>query len=169
MWWLPQRLGLRRFDRDDESKLGRPLLTIMDDHSLDFHGTFRRLCFFRPSTASSEDGLNAFIDSLLTLTSEPERLDRVKAQSDWTEWLRRYAARIESERDLWEADGVDIEEAREREMKAANPRVVLRQWVLEEVIKKVETDTESGKRILRKVLHVSICSLRRDEATERAS
>ncbi len=160
-----QRLGLRRTDKDDESKLGRPLLTIMEDHKLDFHGTFRRLCFFTSSTAASEDDgedLRAFIDSLLKLTSEPERLDRVKAQSDWSGWLSKYAARIESERGLWEADGVDvdIDTRREKEAKAANPRFVLRQWVLEEVIKKVEADAESGKRILRKVLHVRyLCDL----------
>lgn len=157
-----QRLGLRK---DDESKLGRPLLTIMEDHKLDFHGTFRRLCFFTSSTAASEDDgedLRAFIDGLLKLTSEPERLDRVKAQSDWSGWLSKYAARIESERGLWEADGVDvdIDTRREKEAKAANPRFVLRQWVLEEVIKKVEADAESGKRILRKVLHVRyLCDL----------
>ncbi|RPD75172.1 UPF0061-domain-containing protein [Lentinus tigrinus ALCF2SS1-7] len=151
---MHKRLGLRRIDKDDESKLARPLLTIMEDHKLDFHGTFRRLCFFRPSIASSEDDLKAFIDSLLTLTSEPERLDRIRAQTDWSGWLRRYAARIESERDLWGADA-DVDAEREREAKLANPRFVLRQWVLEEVIKKVETDAESGKRILRKVLHMA--------------
>ena len=123
----------------------------MEDHKLDFHGTFRRLCFFKPSMASSEDNLKAFIDSVLNLTSEPERLDRIKAQNDWSDWLKRYAARIESERDHW---GADADMEREREAKSANPRFVLRQWVLEEVIKKVETDAESGKRILRKVLHV---------------
>ena len=49
-----QRLGLRRIDKDNESKFARPLLTIMQDHQLDFHGTFRRLCFFKPSIASSD-------------------------------------------------------------------------------------------------------------------
>ncbi|KAI0714456.1 hypothetical protein C8T65DRAFT_644387 [Cerioporus squamosus] len=153
---MHKRLGLRRIDRDDESKLARPLLTIMEDHKLDFHGTFRRLCFFKPSLASSEseDDLKAFVDSLLQLTSEPERLDRIRAQSDWAGWLRRYAARIESEREHW---GANVDAERESEMKGANPRFVLRQWVLEEVIKKVETDAGSGKRILRKVLNMA-CS-----------
>ncbi len=124
----------------------------MEDHKLDFHGTFRRLCFFKPSLAASEDALKGFVDSLLELTSEPERLDHIRAQSDWSGWLRRYAARIESERDHW---GADVDAEREGEAKGANPRFVLRQWVLEEVIKKVETDASSGKRILRKVLNVS--------------
>jgi len=36
-----------------------------------------------------------------------------------------------------------------------NPRFVLRQWVLEEVIKKVEKDPDSGKKILGKVLQMA--------------
>ena len=127
----------------------------MEDHSLDFHGTFRRLCFFKPPIASSDESLKAFIESLLTLSSETERLDRIRAHSDWAEWLRKYAARIESERDHWDGVEGDADAAREREAKSANPRFVLRQWLLEEVIKKVEVDAESGKRVLGKVLHVS--------------
>ena len=47
-----------------------------------------------------------------------------------------------------------LDAARERAARAANPRFVLRQWVLEEVIKKVEEDMDNGKRILAKVLQV---------------
>lgn len=149
-----QRLGLRRIDQDDESKLARPLLSLMQDHSLDFHGTFRRLCFFKPSIVSSDDGLKVFIDDILELSSEPNRLDHTRAQNDWSDWLRKYAARIESERDHWHGEAADVDAAREKETKGANPRFVLRQWLLEEVIKKVETDAESGKRVLAKVLQV---------------
>lgn len=153
-----QRLGLRQIDNNDESKLARPLLSLMQDHSLDFHGTFRRLCFFKPSIASSEEGLKAFIDSILKLSSEPDSLDYIRTQSEWIEWLRKFAARIESERDLWEGEDADVDATREKEAKGANPRFVLRQWLLEEVIKKVETDTESGKRVLAKVLKASAAS-----------
>ena len=44
---------------------------------------------------------------------------------------------------------------RERAMRAANPRFVLRQWVLEEVIRRVEADADSGKRVLAKTLQLS--------------
>ncbi|PIL29792.1 hypothetical protein GSI_07998 [Ganoderma sinense ZZ0214-1] len=152
---MHNRLGLRRTDKDDESKLARPLLSLMQDYSLDFHGTFRRLCFFKPSVASSDEGLKAFVDSVLKLTSEPNKLDTVRAQSDWSDWLRKYAARIESERNHWDGEETDVDAARERDAKGANPRFVLRQWVLEEVIKKVETDAESGKRVLAKVLQMA--------------
>ena len=154
-----QRLGLRRIDKDDESKLARPLLSLMQDHNLDFHGTFRRLCFIKPSIVSSDESLKAFIDSVLELSSELNRLDRIRAQCDWADWLRKYAARIESERDYWDGEAADVDAAREKETKGANPRFVLRQWLLEEVIKKVETDTESGKHVLARVLEVSLVHL----------
>ncbi|KAI0768074.1 hypothetical protein BD413DRAFT_137978 [Trametes elegans] len=150
------RLALRRLDADDELLLARPLLDRMEDHRLDFHGTFRRLAAFRPATAKDPDALRAFAEGVLALSAEPERLDRERAIADWKGWLEKYAARIESERELWQDDGgVDVDKQREAAAKAANPRFILRQWVLEEVIKKVETDPVSGRRILRKVLHMA--------------
>lgn len=150
------RLALRRFDADDESRFARPLLDLLRDHGLDFHGSFRRLAQFRPAVVRDEGALEAFVAGLLELCPEPERLDKERATSDWKAWLDKYAARIDSERGLWGgATDVDVDKHREAAAKAANPRFVLRQWLLEEVIKKVETDAESGKRVLRKVLHVS--------------
>ncbi|OJT15131.1 UPF0061 protein C20G4.05c [Trametes pubescens] len=150
------RLALRRFDADDESRLARPLLDLLRDHALDFHGSFRRLARLRPAVVRDEAALEAFVGRLLELCPEPERLDRARARSDWKAWLEKYAARIESERGLWEgvADA-DVDAQREAAAKTANPRFVLRQWLLEEVIKKVETDAESGRRVLRKVLHMA--------------
>ena len=49
-------------------------------------------------------------------------------------------------------------------MRLVNPRFVLRQWLLEEVIRRVERDSTSGKRVLAKVLHV--CDLPYVSATE---
>lgn len=150
------RLALRRFDADDESRFARPLLDLLRDHALDFHGSFRKLTGFRPAVVRDEGALEAFVGGLLELCPEPERLDRERARSAWKAWLEKYAARIESERGLWGgATDADVDTQREAAAKAANPRFVLRQWLLEEVIKKVEMDTESGKRVLRKVLHVS--------------
>jgi len=68
-------------------------------------------------------------------------------------WFEKYAERILSERDEW-ATGDDWDTEREKAAKGANPRFVLRQWVLEEVIKKVEGDAESGKKMLGKVLQM---------------
>ncbi|EPQ54042.1 UPF0061-domain-containing protein [Gloeophyllum trabeum ATCC 11539] len=167
---MHKRLGLRRYDAGDEAQLCRPLLDIMEEHKLDFHGTFRALCAFRPALlrppahvngggdhpnpASPQSPLDPFLSALLSQSPEAERMDRDKAARDWTAWLGAYAARIESERDRW---GADPDAERAREARAANPRFVLRQWVLEEVIRKVEQDAESGRRVLAKVLQMA-CS-----------
>ncbi|KDQ59282.1 hypothetical protein JAAARDRAFT_127655 [Jaapia argillacea MUCL 33604] len=164
---MHKRLGLRRSDKSDEAEVSRPLLGLMEEHKLDFHGTFRKLCFFRPSwilpnntTPTAPSDLDAYISALLSISPEADRMDKAKAAQDFKTWLTKYGNRVQSERDLW-ADGAEDEESviqlREKEMKDANPRFVLRQWVLEEVIKKVERDAESGKRVLGKVLKMA-CS-----------
>ena len=76
------------------------------------------------------------------------------ATSEWLGWLERYAARIEDERAEW-TRFADMDGARATEMRGANPWSVLRQWVLEDLIKQVERDSDSGKRVLAKVMHVS--------------
>lgn len=128
----------------------------MSTYNLDFHATFRRLGSFRLSTVQSPEELDAFIGTLLRLTSEPEKLDEENAKRDLRLWLERYAERVGTERNLW--SDVDIDAERASAMMAANPRFVLRQWLLEEIIKNVEKDIDSGKRLLAKVLYVSFHS-----------
>ncbi|KDQ24885.1 hypothetical protein PLEOSDRAFT_1113988 [Pleurotus ostreatus PC15] len=179
---MRKRLALRRGTPRDDSQLFKPLLKIMQDHRLDFHSTFRKLCFFRPSMLGSESSdaankavdatnnqppsshtglppLQAFITDLLTLTPEAQIMDHGQATSDWLKWLEVYSTRIESEREEWVPHGeeteFDYDVSREKAAKATNPRFVLRQWVLEEVISKCEKDSTSGKRILAKVMHMA--------------
>ncbi|CCL98178.1 uncharacterized protein FIBRA_00172 [Fibroporia radiculosa] len=151
---MHKRLGLRRLDSRDEAQLSRPLLDLMYEHKLDFHGTFRRLVFFRPS--APDGARDAFISSVLKLCGEPQIINREKATKDLGAWLTRYAARIEEEREEWLlGQGEEAFAEREHSMKTANPRFVLRQWVLEEVIRHVEQDVDSGKRLLDKVLQMA--------------
>jgi serine/tyrosine/threonine adenylyltransferase len=169
-----QRLGLRRQDPTDESKLFKPLLGLMESSQLDFHSTFRTLSSFKPSllalpqdptpnsTNSKESpisiALHQFITNILSATPEPQRLDYGAVTGEWLGWLERYATRIKDEEAEWTAAAsakVDIDIEREQEMKNVNPRFVLRQWLLEEVIGKVERDSDSGKKVLAKVMHVS--------------
>jgi len=77
------------------------------------------------------------------------------------EWLNKFAVRIEEEWREWTSHAQLRESPeewyarREKDMLSANPRFVLRQWVLEEVIAKVERDPISGRAILAKVLEAS--------------
>ncbi|KAI5993008.1 hypothetical protein EDD15DRAFT_2519040 [Pisolithus albus] len=81
------------------------------------------------------------------ITPERELVDTGGATEEWLVWLDTYAARIESEKTSCEW-GEDFAEAREMAAMAANRRFVPRQWLLEEVIKKVEHDPATGKRVL---------------------
>lgn len=161
---LAQRLGLRRQDSTDESRLFKPLLGLMESHRLDFHSTFRTLSTFKPSLlAQIQDSkspvsitLHHFITNVLSATPEPQKLDHGAATGEWLSWLEGYATRIKDEEAEWTTAGTDMDTEREQEMKNVNPRFVLRQWLLEEVIKKVERDSDSGKRVLAKVMQVSI-------------
>ena len=131
----------------------------MGNHRLDFHSTFRHLVSFKPSLIQPENepALDDFIGAILTLTPEPNLLDPQRATEDWKNWLTVYSRRIESEREEWTQGklDIDVDTERERETREVNPRFVLRQWVLEEVIRAVEKDAKSGNRVLRKVLQVS--------------
>ncbi|KAI5114765.1 hypothetical protein M0805_003007 [Coniferiporia weirii] len=153
-----KRLGLKTGEPSDADKLVQPLLNLLQTHKLDFHGTLRRLCFFRPTFLSSDstDRLRAFVASLASNSFELQA-DDVDATKDWCEWLAKYAERIdrEIEAGVWSQDtgGTPevVWERREREMRHANPRFVLRQWLLEETIKRVQDDVGTGKRALAKV------------------
>ena len=131
----------------------------MQNQKLDFHRTFRLLASFRPSILSDEQALDGFIADLLSNIAEPTMVDELSSKKEWKEWLGKYKVRIESEREAWNDVGGDFETKRVEEAQRANPRFVLRQWVLEEVIKKLENDAESGKRVLGKVLHVCVSLL----------
>ena len=104
------------------------------------------------ASESDSPELQVLIRRILASTPYPERMDVSQATQELMEWLDKYAARIESERDEW---GADFDAERRSAARAANPRFVLRQWLLEEVIAKVERDVDNGKRLLAKVLHVS--------------
>jgi len=155
-----RRLALRCVKPSDKATIVQALLVIMENQGLDFHATFRKLAFFRPDMLKGDDtddttALESLIVGLLSGTPVPERLARGKAIEDWLSWLNQYATRIESERTGPEwASEADFDEARKQAALAANPRFVLRQWVLEEVIKKVEADPDNGKHVLAKVMKV---------------
>jgi uncharacterized protein YdiU (UPF0061 family) len=120
------------------------------------------LCSFKPSLVKgikknepSQDPTTAFVNKILGVSPNPNTNDP-EATEDLVKWLEAYAQRIESEKEEW-SEVEDIDSARQKEMKSVNPRFVLRQWLLEEVIGRVEGDVEKGKRVLTKVMQVSLC------------
>lgn len=105
--------------------------------------------------SEQQSALEKFIADILALSPETKSMNRAKAAEDVVKWLEIYSERILSERTEWPASDSAFEAQREVAAKSANPRFVLRQWLLEEVIKKVESDTGSGKKVLGKVLEMA--------------
>ncbi|TFY52835.1 hypothetical protein EVG20_g10382 [Dentipellis fragilis] len=155
---VQQRLGFRHPSEDDEATLVRPFLDLLHDQRLDFHLSFRHLTTFRTAILSDDSALDKFVETLFSYSSNPEFIQRDTSRKAWADWFKAFAGRVEGEEAEWEAetgDGLSWEDRREKEAKKYNPRFVLRQWVLEEVIKKVEGDLDSGKRILSKVMQMA--------------
>ncbi|CAE6406608.1 unnamed protein product [Rhizoctonia solani] len=208
-----QRLGLKKQDSEDVQNVIQPLLDLMQAHGLDFHGTFRALCAFRPEHLD-EDGegdskgkgeayssVLKDVDSLdqgtgmtcpmpsgdalagapnqispvqestlavpannityptplvalLARLTPPDLVNppsRERACRDILAWLEKYAVRIAEDQ---ETAGWSLDE-REESMKNVNPRFVLRQWVLEEVIATVDKDNIAGRAALMKTLEMA--------------
>jgi uncharacterized protein YdiU (UPF0061 family) len=93
--------------------------------------------------------------------ANPKATGGDSSTKDWTQWLSKFATRIEEEKAQWASSAETTEGSEEwhtrrtKEILGANPRFILRQWILEEVIAKVEADPVSGRMILAKVLEVS--------------
>jgi uncharacterized protein YdiU (UPF0061 family) len=97
-----------------------------------------------------------------------------EASKDFIPYLKRYCGRISQPEEIsaWETaeveeqrkglklDGQGWEEKREVEMLRSNPAFVLRQWVLEELISKLEETgvdgIEEGRKELARVLDVRL-------------
>ncbi|KAF5392322.1 hypothetical protein D9757_001409 [Collybiopsis confluens] len=161
---MSKRLGLCQRKPTDESQFVQPLLDMLENHRMDFHRTLRLLSFFDPFQLSKgEFYIDKFIQKLLG-NIPPKELVMVNLDSavkDWERWLGNFKERIEQD---WEhakkiaGDTIelsDVYQLRIKTAKQANPRFVLRQWVLEEIIKLVEGDHEKGKRQLAKVMHMA--------------
>ncbi|CAE6443718.1 hypothetical protein ACGC1H_002514 [Rhizoctonia solani] len=205
------RLGLKKEDSQDVQNIIQPLLDLMQAHGLDFHGTFRALCTFRPehldddgdekgkgeaygstlrNVGSLDQGagmtcpmpsgdalagaptqesiiqepilavpaLNVTyptpLVALLAKLTPPELVapqNRELACRGILAWLEKFAVRIAEDQ---ETAGWSLDE-REKSMRGVNPRFVLRQWVLEEVIAAVDKDNVAGRGVLMKTLEMA--------------
>ena len=123
-----QRLGFSTSQVGDFD-LTSALLDLLALHELDYSSTLRLLSQF-PGTDSPL--LPRFLDLLLP-TKQVASDFQIPARTGWTNWLRKYETRLESEE--------SSDEGRRARQDAVNPRFVLRQWVLEETIAKLDADT----------------------------
>ncbi|SPO20017.1 uncharacterized protein UTRI_00409_B [Ustilago trichophora] len=154
------RLGLNTAESDDKSAIIDPLSAVLSD--LDFSTTLRRLCQLpallkaRGATVEDEEKLKETVDVFLAGDAEsslgpwydvvvlPEYI-RSQKEGQARTWLLSYARRLLKE-------GRDGDEVT-KEMKRKNPRFVLRNWVTNEVAKRLEEDNDTE--VLAKVLEMA--------------
>lgn len=173
-----QRFGLKTWSNADNRDVKEDFLTLLHTHRVDFHTSFRHLSVF-PTSSSSGEAIQSFLKKMLRASlpnpSDEKISDAIK---DFTPYFQRFAERIsrQDEVEAWTTttpalihrgielhEGAEWQEKREVEMLRHNPKFVLRQWVLEELIAKLEETgverIEEGRRELARVLDVSLLIL----------
>ena len=134
------RLGLVSEQESDFEELFSELLDTLGALELDFNHFFRRLSTVKLSDLSSagsrkEKASIFFHAEGMTATSgvtEPAGEERVAT------WLKKWAARVKQD---W-GEGQDSK--RETAMKKVNPKFIPRNWVLDEIIQRVEHQGEKN-------------------------
>lgn len=115
---------------------------------MDFSTSFRHLVHFSPSHAvASSQYLSDYLVSFVQAGIVARKQEEVEqAIEGWKSWFEAYARRISEagEKEAWGGD--DWEVRRKEEMIRVNPRFVVRQWVLEALIKGMEGDLSKGER-----------------------
>ena len=122
------------------------MLSLMESHHLDYSRTFRLLSQYKGTTSPDFD---KFLDKFAPKTQVPVHLHG-DYRSDWKAWFEKYETRLqESESQA----GASKPEDRKARIAAANPRFILRQWVLEEAIARLRKDNDIA--FLQKVLDMA--------------
>jgi serine/tyrosine/threonine adenylyltransferase len=125
------------------------VLSMLEDTSCDFNHFFYRLgC--TPVFLDSKDEYSRAAEHILPVDTENVKENSIDALATWLE--TKYRPRLEKEQ------STDDKERRER-MNKVNPKFVLRQWILEEVIKNTKSEKGVGvdnKEMLEMVLKMSL-------------
>lgn len=139
-----QRFGLKTEQQYDQRDIKYDFLNYLQVHDLDFHTAFRGLCEFSPTKASPESGdkyIKEFVPHWVRSAADKSASDdSLKlAEEDFVRWFGIYAKRanLEDEKSAWDSTD-DWEPARAADMRKRNPTFVLRQWILEELLGKME-------------------------------
>src|SRR5262245_24070962 len=101
--------------------------TLLEETSCDFNHFFYRLGLVPVCTFKSREDYERAAEQILPVETDTSRSSGVEQLAKWLE--TKYRPRLENEK------STDDQQRRDR-MQAVNPKFVLRQWVLEEVIKK---------------------------------
>ena len=125
------------------------VLSMLEDSSCDFNHFFYRLGH-TPVFLDSKDEYSRAAEHILPADTENVKENSIDTLATWLE--TKYRPRLEKEQ------STDDKGRRER-MNKVNPKFVLRQWILEEVIKNTKSEKGVGvenKEMLEMVLKMSL-------------
>lgn len=177
-----KRFGLKTEQDGDDRDVIYDFLNLLHAHDMDFHTSFRRLALFLPSQAGEEKYVDRFCnETIRQATTALSDEAKEAGAAALGKWVRRFAARasLDAEQKAWVEVQLEVDEhrfgpgshvadswaeRRREEMRRANPRFVLRQWVLEDLIATLEkagtADIVGARKALAKTLDVSVSLVR---------
>jgi serine/tyrosine/threonine adenylyltransferase len=145
---MAKRLGLRGARDGDNEKLYSPFLDAMEHAEADFNHSFRTL-----SHISLQDLSDASLDTtaekfLPSPESSSASVDREASAKDFAAFLTTYRDRLIDEASEWVSDA-----QRQSSMLQVNPKFLPRNWILEEVIQRVEKNGE--REVLKRLINMA--------------
>lgn len=122
---MAKRLGLLELRQDDHKDIFSSLLDMLEECELDYNHFFRRLgdCEFFGGKAVDSKIFLPETREFAPLKTPEECVEAIDA------WIAVYVARLE-------AEGQKSDAERQERMRAVNPKFILKNWILDEVIEK---------------------------------
>jgi uncharacterized protein YdiU (UPF0061 family) len=140
---MAERMGFKSYKETDMDEIFSPCLDLMQKYELDFHHFFRRLAEV-PVRGIIENGEEANKKELAAGFLHEEVSDKEEAIKAVLEFLQTYAARL-AEEGIEDAERIPL-------MKMRNPKFVPKNWVLDEIIERVEKKRE--RQVLKDVVEM---------------
>jgi serine/tyrosine/threonine adenylyltransferase len=140
---MAERLGFKSFHSADHENLYTTLLDLLEECELEYNAFFRKLGGFPLFGPYTKADLERFFPRVQSFAPRKSVKDGVQ---DVAAWLEKYKARLEIEGSV-----NDIE--RQKKMDKVNPKFILKNWVMDEVI----NDAKNGNyELLEKVKQMAL-------------
>lgn len=164
-----KRFGLNTLESSDDDDIFRPFLEILQEAGLDFNQSFRKLgdlTLFSEGHGKTNDLLdeNTLISDLNEFYPAKKgtfvTVDKDDSIKKFVEWVKIYRQRLIKENNT-------DDELRRKQMNSVNPKFVLKNWILQEVIDRLEVaqglkqgnnehEDGDGIKLLDDVLHMAL-------------
>jgi serine/tyrosine/threonine adenylyltransferase len=146
---------------DEDIDLFSDVLGMLEETACDFNHFFYRLSNALIFNLQSKDDFKRAAEHILPAETESKQ-SGVQKMADWLE--TSYRPRLEKEDNTNDMD-------RQQRMREVNPKFVLRQWILEEIIKSTQSEKGVGvkdKEMLDMVLRMALEPFQEEWGGDRA-